>query len=363
MEKKSKILYAASTASHLERFHQPYLQALRKEASVFTMATGDGVDFPILFDKRFFSISNLRSILQIRKILKHERFDALLLHTTLAAFLIRMALIGLRHRPYVLNVVHGYLFGITQRGMKDRVLLFCEKLLKRQTDSIAVMNAEDWNLAKVHRLCRGKVYFLRGMGAPIEEAAPCPEEALRERLSLRSTDFVCTFVGELSGRKNQIFLIRATKLLRDRSIPCKLVLVGEGSEREALETEIRKLGLEQNVILAGSQSPVLPYLSMTHLYVSASQSEGLPFNIMEAMACGLPILASKTKGQTDLLKDVEDALYPPDDMTAFCDAAERIYRSGQLGVGNMSYPTLKQYLLPSVFEENLKILKERGGSL
>ena len=358
MNKPRKILYAASTASHLERFHRPYLKALREQDTVLTMATGVGVDFPILFDKHFFSIPNFRSVFQIRKILKREKFDSVLLHTTLAAFLIRLALIGLHHRPYVLNVVHGYLFGLRPRGNKDRILLFCEKLLKRQTDAIAVMNGEDLEIVRRHRLCRGKIYFIKGMGIPMEIQVPSPAESFRERLALHPTDFVCTFIGELSGRKNQIFLIRAAKKLREKGVPCKLLLIGEGADREKLETEIQYLGLEQTVILAGTQTPVLPFLSITQLYVSASKSEGLPFNIMEAMACGLPILASATKGQIDLLREGEDALYEPDDMDAFCRMVESIYRSGRYGVGTRVYPQLLTYQLSAVFEENLKILKQ-----
>ena len=70
--KAKKILYAASTASHLQNFHEPYIHALRETHNVLTMANGDGVDLPIAFDKSFFSLKNLRSIFQIRKILKRE---------------------------------------------------------------------------------------------------------------------------------------------------------------------------------------------------------------------------------------------------------------------------------------------------
>ena len=350
-----KILYAASTQSHLECFHQPYLAALREHADVFTMATGEGVDFSIAFDKHFFSFANLRSIFRIRKILKKERFDAVLLHTTLAAFLIRAAMFGWRKRPYVLNVVHGSLFQMDIKGMKDRVLLLCEKLMRRKTDDIAVMNAEDLTIAQTHRLCLGSVCFINGMGMPSSETLPVPDTALRAKYAKRSSDFICTFVGELSKRKNQIFLIRAARRLREEGIPITLLLIGEGSERETLDREIKALQLEKNVFLTGTKTPVLPYLAITDLYVSASTSEGLPFNVMEAMSCGLPIAASDTKGQNDLLHNT-DCLYPLDDMDAFCDAVRHVYASGRYGVGAKTYPVLKQYRLSAVFEDNMKIL-------
>lgn len=336
----------------------PYIEALRNSAEVTTMATGEGVDLPILFDKHFFSLANLRSIFQIRKILKRERYDAVLLHTTLAAFLVRSAMIGMRHRPYVLNVVHGYLFSKETNGLKDRIMLLCEKLLRNKTDDIAVMNAEDLEIAQAHRLCRGKIEFIDGMGVDGFMQVPPPDTALRAAFVTEQDELLCTFVGELSPRKNQIFLIRAFKKLREEGIPARLLLVGEGGERETLENEIAALSMENAVFLVGNREPVTPYLAISDLYVSASRSEGLPFNIMEAMFCGLPIIASATKGQTDLLSDTPECLYPLDDTDAFCQLVKSLYAEQHYGVGTRLYPKLSQYRLSAVFERNMKVLTE-----
>lgn len=352
---RKKVLYAASTASHLRRFHAPYIEALRKEAEVKTMATGEGVDIPVLFAKSFFSPSNLGSIFKIRKILRREKFDTVLVHTTLAAFLIRAAMIGMRKRPYVLNVVHGYLFPKEGGGLKKAILLLCEKLLRRKTDDIAVMNADDLIIAKEHRLCRGEVYFIDGMGITIDPAVPAVDTALREQYATDGGDILCTFVGELSGRKNQVFLIRAVARLRGEGFPIRLLLVGEGGEREALERQILQNHMENAVLLLGNREPILPYLSITDLYVSASTSEGLPFNVMEAMSCGLPIVASNTKGQSDLLMNTEGRLYPLDDTDAFCRAIRDEIEKGRLGVGGRSYPNLEKYRLNAVFEGNRRL--------
>ncbi len=358
MATRSKILYAASTASHLHRFHMPYIQALKEEHEVLLMATeGEGIDLPIAFAKSIFSFSNLRSIFKIRKILKRERFDRVILHTTLAAFLIRAAMIGMRHRPRVLNVVHGYLFCEPISGLRAKLMLFCEKLLRRKTDELAVMNQEDLRLAQKHRLCRsGEVSFLYGMGIPDPVELPEKDAALCAQYAAEG-EFLCTFVGELSRRKNQIFLIRAAKQLRERGIPVKLLLAGEGSERDALEAEIRALDLGDIVFLPGNLEPIRPYLAITDLYVSASISEGLPFNVMEAMAAGLPVVMSDTKGQNDLHKTTDSHLYPLDNTDAFCEAVKQVYESGQYGIGACTYPHLEHYRLSAVFATDLAVLK------
>ncbi len=361
MTDRKKILYAASTASHLRRFHAPYIESLRKDAEVKTMATGEGVDIPVLFAKSFFSPSNLGSIIKIRRILRRERFDTVFVHTTLAAFLIRAAMIGMRARPFVLNVVHGYLFPKEGRGLKNRILLLCERLLRRQTDEIAVMNADDLIIAKEHRLCLGNIHFINGMGITIDPAVPAVDTTLRAQYATAEGDILCTFVGELSGRKNQAFLIRTVAQLREEGLPIRLLLVGEGGEREALEHEILQNNMENAVFLLGNREPVLPYLSITDLYVSASVSEGLPFNVMEAMSCGLPIVATNTKGQSDLLANTEGTLYPLDDADAFCAAVRDEIKKGRLGVGGRSYPNLEKYRLSAVFEENQRLFSASIG--
>lgn len=350
-----KILYVASTESHLKRFHQPYINALREHDTVMTMANGDGVDFPIAFDKHFFSFTNVKNLFQIRKILKKERFDAVLLHTTLAAFWVRLALIGHKKKTYVLNTVHGYLFPLRLSGMKDRILLRCERMLWRVTDDIAVMNEEDAEICKRYRLCRGNVYMTRGMGVSIDAKIPQKDTALRAKYAPDPRTIVCLFVGELSHRKNQQFLIRAIKRLSDEGLSIRLLLAGEGADRAMLEGMISENKLENTVFLLGNQEPILPFLSIADLYVSASVSEGLPFNIMEAMSCGLPILASATKGQTDLLEAVDGSLYPFDDMEAFCFCVRMLLKKEKLGVGSVTYSNLQKYRLDAVFEENMQL--------
>ena len=355
-EQRKKILYAASTASHLERFHQPYLRALREEFDVFTMANGRGVDFSVTFQKSFFSPKNLGAVCSIRKILKRERFDAVILNTSLAAFLIRVAMMGMRNRPRVLNIAHGYLFDLPAKRKKDELMLLCEKLTARYTDEIAVMNQADLKIAREHRLCSGDVHFIKGMGYTLAADRLERDHALRAEIA-SGEDYLLTFVGELSARKNQSFLIRCAHRLISEGLPIRLMLVGEGGERAHLEEEILQRGLEGRVILTGNREPVLPYLSVTDLYVSASRIEGLPFNLMEAMACGLPIVASDCKGQTDLLADLPHCLYPTENEDAFCEAIKRAYEADLRGVGAVEYPNLPDYFIDAVFEEDLKIMK------
>ena len=135
-----------------------------------------------------------------------------------------------KRRPRVINIVHGYLFSESEGSIKSKVLLLCERLLREKTDAIAVMNEEDKKIAVKNHLCRGDVIMTSGFGASISE-----EKRSREyiRRYTETTDkFMICFVGELSIRKNQSFLISAMPKIRTSVKDAVLVLVGDGEIRE-----------------------------------------------------------------------------------------------------------------------------------
>lgn len=288
-----KILVVASNMVHINNFHLPYLKAFKEDGhSVYVMANGEGADFNIPFKKRSLSLKNLFLSSKIRRIIKREQFDVIYLHTTLSAFWVRWALKGMKKRPTVVNTVHGYLFGKGFGKLHNKIYLFCEKIVRKQTDSIVVMNQEDEKIARENSLALGQIYKINGMGVDfakkqIEQAAPkLPPKNL-------------VYVGELNKRKNQIFLVKALEKLPDMT----LTLVGDGKERGKIEKYINKAKLSDRVTITGFTKNVGEYLKNADIYVSASTIEGLPFNILEAMASGLYIVASDVKGQRDILPD------------------------------------------------------------
>ena len=201
----SKILYVASTMGHIKNFHLSYISKLREDGSyVKIMSFGDGADYDICFVKRMLSLKNFLSQRKIRKIIKTEAFDTIILNTTLASFHVRMAL-PKKRRPRVLNIVHGYLFREGEKRIKSKLLLFCEKLLRKKTDTIAVMNREDYRIATKNKLCLDDVIMTYGMGANVFEPK-LDNEYIRWYTDTYGKFLLC-FVGELSARKNQRFLI------------------------------------------------------------------------------------------------------------------------------------------------------------
>lgn len=329
-----KILVVASTMVHIKNFHMPYIEEFRNLGhDVRVLASGNEADFNIPFKKKALCFKNLLLASKIKKILKKEQFDVIYLHTTLGAFYTRLALKGIKERPYVINTVHGYLFSKYEKGIKSNIYLKCEKILKEQTDDIVVMNDEDFQIATENSLCKNKVYKINGMGITLKTKEP-----------LKNNDGLLnlTFVGEISKRKNQALLVKALTRLPN----AMLTLVGDGKERAKIEALAKKLNVEDRLVITGFTKNVARYLSKTDIYVSASKIEGLPFNIMEAMGQGLPIVASKIKGHTDLLSTA--LLFECDDINSFVDAIKNTK------IEQKSYD-IEKYKLENVLNDNMKI--------
>ncbi|OGF55348.1 MAG: hypothetical protein A2Z21_07755 [Candidatus Fraserbacteria bacterium RBG_16_55_9] len=133
---------------------------------------------------------------------------------------------------------------------------------------------------------------------------PNEKEAVRERLLLPLGKTIVLYVGRLHPVKGLDILLRAWAQLpmnvRDRAL---LVLVGDGPERFALAELAEQLGITESVLLAGAQRAVRQYYWAADVFVLPSRTEGMSGALIEAMACGLPCIASNVGGAPDLIQD------------------------------------------------------------
>ena len=359
----SKILYTASTASHLHAFHERYIKALRDEGhEVKTLAFGEGVDYNVPFEKKMLSYTNSKCRKQIRKILDTEHFDAVILNTSLAAFHIRLAM-RRKNRPRTVNVVHGYLFPEFAKCFRQKtkrlLLLFAEKLLASKTDAIITMNNEDLRIAHKEGLTRGPIIHTFGMGISAPEFTKAPGEIRRENGAEGA--FILAFAGELSGRKNQFFLISALPKVIERVPNAVLWLLGDGAERASLENEARTLGIGERVIFFGRRKNPSDYMRECDAYVSASRSEGLPFNIVEALSCGAAVIATRVKGHTDILESGAGFLFEPGSTEEFAEYVAGIANGTVSADRDKIRETVRLFSEQEVFDKTYKAIKEAAG--
>lgn len=134
-------------------------------------------------------------------------------------------------------------------------------------------------------------------------------QSARPRLGLDDDDVVVGTVGRLLERKGQFDLLDAWVTIRDRYPDATLLLVGDGPDREALEDHARELDVADSVRFLGTRQDVPELLAAMDVFAFPSHFEGLPGALIEAMASGLPIVATPVDGNGELLDNYHSALF------------------------------------------------------
>lgn len=133
----------------------------------------------------------------------------------------------------------------------------------------------------------------------------------RQKLGLSPETVLLGSVNRLHPQKNLPLLLRAAAMLTT-SHPWKIVVIGDGAERSRLRSVARDVGVADRVIWLGARDDVEGWLSAIDLFVHTANFEGMPNAVMEAMAMGLPVVASAVDGVSELIRDnVSGYLVPP----------------------------------------------------
>jgi glycosyltransferase involved in cell wall biosynthesis len=152
---------------------------------------------------------------------------------------------------------------------------------------------------------------------------------LRQELSLKREDFILLSVGELIERKNHLVVIEALKQIGNPNI--HYVIAGDGVLFDFLSEKVRKLELEERVHLLGYRTDISKLCSCADVFALPSLQEGLSVALMEAMACARPIIASKIRGNVDLIDHkVGGILVEATDINGFANAIVYCYENQEV---------------------------------
>lgn len=139
------------------------------------------------------------------------------------------------------------------------------------------------------------------------EVSEMPSDARQPRV------WDCVAVGSLTAQKAHTQLVEAVALLRDEGIDLQVAIAGEGPLREELEAAVKALGLAGSVHLLGHVGSISTLLESTRLFIMPSRYEGHPMAVLEAMVAGLPIVATRVGGLSDIVRHGETGvLVEPD---------------------------------------------------
>ena len=208
-----------------------------------------------------------------------------------------------------------------------------------------------------------EIFKIDGVGVNLARFRPCTAEEknmLRAQLGYAETDFIITVVAELNRNKNQIMLARAVPGLRRTISALKVLLIGKETlpdvrefvERERLGDTVQFLGYRHDVDL----------LTMTSdIAFSASLREGLPVNIIEAMACGIPVVCSDNRGHRSLVRDKETGfIFSPKSEKEMTDAIVLLYKNPALReeMGRRNVSEARKYSVGIAVERMAGIYKK-----
>lgn len=259
--------------------------------------------------------SNYRAYKQIKTLMKKECFEALHCHTPMGGVVGRLAANATGTKP-VLYTAHGFHF---YRGcpLKNKLIYqTAETFLARYTDAQITINREDFAAAQKFPL-RGKAYYVPGIGVDVKKISSVQVDRATKRaeLGIPQDAFVFISVGELNENKNHSTVIRA--LAKADIANSYYLICGEGKLKQQHFELAQKLGISEKVKLLGFRTDVSEILRACDCFVFPSFREGLSVSLMEAMAAGLPCIASRIRGNVDLLEESR-YLFEPSDESTLC---------------------------------------------
>lgn len=360
-----KVLFVASVTRHINAFHLPYLKYFKdNEYEVHVASNGDeeikncDKHFNLEFERSPLKLQNIKAYKKLKEIINKEGYDIIHCHTPVASVITRLAAKKARKRgTRIIYTAHGFHF-FKGAPLKNWMLYYpIEKMLSKHTDTLITINEEDYDFVK-NRFKSTDVKYIHGIGINSNKfditMSDAKREDMRKNLSINPLDFLMIYVAELSDRKNQQMLIDAMKIIVKKNDNIKLLLVGSGPLKEQFEKEIRENFLQNNIILLGYRTDIPELLKISDLYVATSKMEGLPINILEAMSSGLPVVATNSRGQRELIRDGENGyIVEVNDVDSFVQKIENVYMDHRIRerITCGAKENIEPYLLENVMKE------------
>lgn len=334
-----KILYVTTVSRTINAFLIPHIEMLienkyevncacymDKEIDQRLIKKGIKI-YNIPFSRNPLSLDNLKAFNELIKIQEENQYDMIHVHTPIASIYGRLLKLKFKNLK-IIYTAHGYHF--LKGGPKLGWIIYypIEKMMAKLTDVTITINKEDYEITKT-KLKPKKCYLVNGVGLDLNQYKPLSKEKQgfkRKELGLEKDDFVVIMIAELNENKNQIQLIKAMELLKDKYLNIKAISIGEGHKFEELQQEINNRGLKNNFKLLGFRTDVNELINISDIGILLSYREGLPRNIMELMANGKKVIATNVRGCRDLVcNDNIGALVNVGGVKETAEAIERYY--------------------------------------
>ncbi len=318
-----KVLLVANVAKeHVIKFHIPTIRMLADRGWIVDVACA-GLDkipycnhqYTLSYERSGINWKLLKGIKELQKLIDEQNYDLIYCHTTIGGVAGRIAS---RHAhkqgTKVIYLSHGYFFYKGCPVSYWPTFFLTEKILARYTDAIITINEEDYEISKRHfQPCH--VYRINGIGVdydklfitnPFEERKKC-----RLEMSIPLDATVLIYLAELHKNKNQELLLQVMQRLIEQGKDVFLVLAGFDHSNGRYQQLARSLGIADRTKFLGWRQDIGRLYAMADICTASSIREGFGLNLVEAMACGVPVVATRNRGHSSIIRDGENGFLVP----------------------------------------------------
>ncbi|MBI5740615.1 MAG: glycosyltransferase [Nitrospirae bacterium] len=291
--------------------YRPTVLCIRDKGEIGREIEGMGID--VISLNRDSKAADVRIIKDILKVMRKQNIS--LVHTHLyhanmygrtAAFLAEVPVVSTEHNAY------------PKYKFKRRIVNWL--LAKRTGKIVAVSDAVKNHIVARDWITPTKVEVIHN-AVDISRFDSVTRETSRQKLCIAPESLVIGTVGRLIEQKGHIYLIEALHAVREAVPQIKLVLAGSGTLETSLKNEVSAKGLDEHVMFLGQRRDIPDILKAMDIFVLPSLWEGLPMVLLEAMASGLPIVATSVSGVTEIVRDeINGIIVPARNKTALAGA-------------------------------------------
>jgi len=278
----------------------------------------------------------IKSLIKTKKIINKNKYDLIHCHSPIGGMICRCAYFGSKiyKKSKLIYTAHGFHFYKNAPLVNWMLFYPIEKICSYVTDVLITINLEDYEFAQ-RKMKAKEVQYVPGVGIDTKrnELRVCDRDAKRLELGIPRDATVLISVGELNQNKNHEIVIRALNEIKDKSL--YYVIVGKGSRRQYLEELTEELELKEHVKMIGYRSDVMELYMSSDICIFPSYREGLSVALMEAMSCGLPCIASRIRGNVDLIDENGGKLFDPQDVLSCAKCITNISDLREKGNYNM----------------------------
>lgn len=310
-----RILFVANVAKeHILKFHIPSIQKFKSEGWIVDVACSGEEEIPycdnhyrMSWKRSPYSIKTLLGVRTLRKIINANKYDVIYCHTPVGGFVGRIASVNARKGgAKVVYLAHGLHFYKGAPFMNWIVFYPIEKLLARFTDTIITINKEDYDNSKKLLGCPD-VHLINGMGVDLNkfyciDRKACRSE-MRKELSIPSDAWALIYLAELLPNKNQGMLLDVLKRVMKYNPNTYLILAGIDHYNGRYMEFAKKLGVFEHVRFLGWRDDKEALYAAADICTATSIREGFGINIVEAIASGLPVVATDNRGHRMIVEN------------------------------------------------------------